>query len=81
MKPNTRYKVTMELPEVNTFIPLGEETINSSLVERGRPLMDAQSHPLLHFLVRMIQRPRMSFFRSPKMWKPQGERSGMNGGC
>ena len=38
---------------VNTFIPLGDETINSSLVERGRLLMDLQPHPLLHFLVRM----------------------------
>ena len=38
---------------VNTFIPLGDETINSSLVERGESLMDPQPHPLLHFLVRM----------------------------
>ena len=38
---------------VNTFIPLGEETINSSVVERCRSLMDPQSHPLLHYLVRM----------------------------
>ena len=38
---------------VNTFIPLGDETINSSLVERGRSLMDPQPHPLLHFLVRI----------------------------
>ena len=37
---------------VNTFIPLGDETINSSLVERGRSLMDPQLHPLLHFVVR-----------------------------
>ena len=27
--------------------------INSSLVERGRSLMDPQRHPLLHFLLRM----------------------------
>ena len=27
--------------------------INSSLVKRGRSLMDPQPHPLLHFLVRM----------------------------
>ena len=40
---------------VNTFIPLGDETINSSLVERGRSLMYPQPHPLLHFLVRMKQ--------------------------
>ena len=38
---------------VNTFIPLGEKTTNSSLVERDRSLMDPQSHPLLYFLVRM----------------------------
>ena len=38
---------------VNTFIPLGDETINSSLVETGRSLMDPQPHPLLHFLVPM----------------------------
>ena len=35
------------------IIPLGDEMINSSLVERGRSLMDPQPHPLLHFLVRM----------------------------
>ena len=38
---------------VNTFIPLGDETINSRLVERGRSLMDPQPHPVLHFLVQM----------------------------
>ena len=38
---------------VNKFIALGDETINSSLVERGRLLMDPQPHPLLHFLFRM----------------------------
>ena len=38
---------------VNTFIPLGNETINSSPVERGGSLMDPQPRPLLHFLVRM----------------------------
>ena len=37
---------------VNTFIPLGDETINSSLVQRDRSLMDPQPNPLLHFLVR-----------------------------
>ena len=31
---------------VNTFIPLRDETINSSLVDRGRSLMDPQPHPL-----------------------------------
>ena len=38
---------------VNIFIPLGDETINSSLVEKGRSLRDSQLHPLLHFLVQM----------------------------
>ena len=57
-KPNTRYKVTMEfvlftkliVRSVNTFIPLGEEIINSSLVETGKLLMDPQPHLLLHFI-------------------------------
>ena len=38
---------------VNTFIPLGDKTINSSLLEIGRLLMDPQPHPLLHFLIQM----------------------------
>ena len=38
---------------VNTFIALGDETINSSLIETGRSLMDPQPHPLLHLPVRM----------------------------
>ena len=38
---------------VNTFIPLGDETIDSNLVERGRSLMDPQPLPLLQFLVQM----------------------------
>ena len=38
---------------INTFSPLGEETINSSLVERARSLVDPKTHPLLHLLVRM----------------------------
>ena len=37
---------------VNTIIPLGVGTINSSLVERWS-VMDPQPYPLLHFLVRM----------------------------
>ena len=32
---------------------MGDETINSSLVERARSLMDPQPHPHLHFLVWM----------------------------
>ena len=66
---------------VNTFIPLGDETISSSLVERGRSLMDPQPHPLLHLSSEWNQCPRMSFFRSPKMWKSQGESSWLYGGC
>ena len=38
---------------VNTFILLGDVTINSTLVERGRSLMDPQPHPFLHFLIQM----------------------------
>ena len=38
---------------VNKFVPLGDETVNSSLVERYRSLMDSQPRPLLHFLVQM----------------------------
>ena len=47
---------------LNTFIPLGEETINSSLVERSRSLMDPQAHPLLLFLVRMKPTSTNVFF-------------------
>ena len=38
---------------VNTFIPLGDEIINSSFVERGRSLINPKPQPLLHFLVQM----------------------------
>ena len=51
---------------VNTFIPLGEETIHSSLVERGRSLMDPQPHPLLHFLVRMKPTSTNAFLQVAK---------------
>ena len=37
---------------INTFIPLGDETINFSLVKRGRSLTDPQPHPFLHLFVR-----------------------------
>ena len=54
-KQNTCYKVKMEFVlfkviarRVNIFIPLGDETINSSLVERGTSLMDPQPHQLTH---------------------------------
>ena len=33
-------------------MPLGDKMINSSLVERGRSLINPQPHPLLHFLIR-----------------------------
>ena len=38
---------------VNTFIPLGDETINSSLTERGRSLIYPQPHIFLYILVRI----------------------------
>ena len=66
---------------VNTFIPLGDETINSSLVERGRSLIDPQPQPSCTSSSKWNRCPQMSFFRSPKMWKSQGERSGLYGGC
>ena len=66
---------------VNTFIPLEDETINSSIIERGRSLMDSQPRPLLYFSSKWNRRPRMSFCSSPKMWKSEGERSGLCGGC
>ena len=47
------FKSTVIARSVNIFIPLGDETINSSLIERGRTLIDPQPHLLLHFLVRM----------------------------
>ena len=48
---------------VNTFIPLGDEMINSSLAERGWSLMDPQPHPLLHFLVGMKPTSRNVFLQ------------------
>ena len=51
------------------------------LVERGRSLMDPQPHPLLHFLVRMKPTSTNVFIQVAKMWKSQGERSGIYGGC
>ena len=66
---------------VNIFIPLGGETINSSLEERGRSLMDPQRHPLLHFLVRLKPTFTNVFLQVAKTWKLQGERSGLYGGC
>ena len=51
---------------VNTFIPLGDKMINSSPVHN-------LTHSW-HFLVLMkpTRRPRMSFFRSRKMWSHKG---------
>ena len=59
-KQTTRYKVTME------FVPLGDETTNSSLVERGRSLMDPQLYPLFHFLVRMKPTSTNAFLQVAK---------------
>ena len=66
---------------VNTFIPLGAETINSNLVKRDRSLLDPQTHPLLHFLVWMKQTSMNVFLQVAKNVKSQGERSGLYGGC
>ena len=51
---------------VNTFIPLGDETFNSSLVERVRSLMDPQPHPFLHFLLRKKQTSTYVFLEVAK---------------
>ena len=62
-------------------MPLGDETINSSLVERVR---SRWIHNFTHSCTSSSEwnrRPRMSFFKLPKMWKLQGERSGLCGGC
>ena len=64
---------------VNTFIPLGDETINSTI-----PIGRWWIHNLTNFCSSSSEwnrRPRMSFFRSPKTWKSQRERSGLYGGC
>ena len=52
--------------------------INSSLVERGRSLMDPQPHPLLHFLVQMKQ---MSTNVFPQVAKNCGSHKGTDLGC
>ena len=51
---------------VNTFISLGDETINSSLVERGRSLMDPQTHPSCTSSFEWNRHPRMSSFISSR---------------
>ena len=51
---------------VNTFIPLGDETINYSLVERERLLIDPHPHPLLHFLVGMEPTSKNVFLQVAK---------------
>ena len=61
---------------VNTFIPLKDETIKSSLVERGRSLTHS-----LHFLVRMKPTSTNVFLQLTKKRKTQGERSELYGGC
>ena len=60
MKTKHLQKMTMEFVfskeiarSVNTFITLGDEMINSSLVGRGRLLMDPQPHPPLYFLFQL----------------------------
>ena len=56
---------------------MGDETTNSCLVGRW-------IHNLTHSCTSSSEwnlRSRMSFFRSPKTWKSQGERSGLYGGC
>ena len=45
---------------------MGDETINSSLVERGRSLTDPQPHPLLHFLVRKKSKSTNVFLQVTK---------------
>ena len=52
---------------VNTFIPLGDKTINSTLVERGRSQMDPQPHLHLHFLARMKPTSTNVFLQVAKM--------------
>ena len=66
---------------VNIFTPVGDETINSSLVKRGRSLMDPQPHPLLHFLVRMKPTSTNVFLQVSKNVEVKAERSGLHGGC
>ena len=51
---------------INTFISLGDETINSSLVARGRSLVDPQPHQLLYFLVPMKQTSTNVFLQVAK---------------
>ena len=76
------YSKVIVARSINKCIPLGDETINSSPVERGRSLMDTQPHPLLHFLVWMKPTSTNVFLQvAKKMWNPQGERSGLYGGC
>ena len=86
---NTRYKVIIESVlfksrlidrGFNTFIPLGDETISSSLVGRGSSRMDLQPHPLLHFLVRMKPTSTNVFLQVAKNVEIT-ERYGLYGGC
>ena len=59
---------------VNTFIPLRGETINFSLVERHKSLMDPQPHPLLHFLLRMKPTSRNVFLQVAKKYGSHKEK-------
>ena len=65
---------------VNTFTPLGDETISSSLVQRSRSLM-YPPHPLLHFVVRIKLTSTNVFLQVAKKCGRHGERSGLYGGC
>ena len=58
---------------VTTFIPLADDTINSSLVVRGRSLMDSRLRPLLYFLVRMKPTSTNVFLQVAKIIKAHGE--------
>ena len=66
---------------VNTLIPLGDETINSSLVEWRRSLMDPQPHPLSHFLVRMKPASTNVFLQVAKNLEVTRGKSGLYEGC
>ena len=65
---------------LHTYIPLGDETIKSSLVERGRSLTDPQAHPLFHFLVPIKPTSTNVFLQVAKNVEVTKERSELYGG-
>ena len=75
--------IEKQLPEVLIHLSHWETRHQFQSYRKRQVAKGLQPHPLLHFLVRMkpTLRSLMSFFRSPKMWKPQGDRSGLYGGC